>query len=124
MLNGPPAALRAIDARYPPGLLPSVMVLGVVVAFALAGLVSVGNWPEVLRVAAAATPCWLGLLALSRRQPGARIGAFVDAGAAAGIVSGLVRPTISLAVLAAGMIGAGLLPGPLHWLAIRSWSRR
>ena len=110
---------EATTDRYPAGLLPSLMVLGVVVAFALAGLASAENWPKVLRVTAAAATYCVVLLVLCRRQPDLRIGAFITAGAAAGIVSGLTRPAISLAVMAAGMLGAGLLLGPLHWLAIR-----
>lgn len=114
---------EATTQRYAAGLLPSLMVLGVVVAFALVGLASAENWPKVLRVTAAAVTYCVVLLALCRRQPDLRIGAFITAGAAAGVVSGLTRPSISLAVMAAGMLGAGLLLGPLHWLAIRSRSR-
>ena len=89
---------EATTDRYPAGLLPSLMVLGVVVAYAQAGLASAENWPKVLRVTAAAATYCVVLLVLCRRQPDLRIGAFITAGAAAGIVSGLTRPSISLAV--------------------------
>ncbi len=101
---------ETLNARYPAGLLPSLAVLGAIVAFALIGLAAVGNWPKVLRVAAAAATYALLLLSVCRGRSEPRPGAFLVAGAAAGAVSGLLRP--------------GLLLGPFHWWALRTWQRR
>ena len=87
-------------------------------------ILSAGNWPKVLRVVAAAGTYALLLLALCRGRSKARIESFIAAGAAAGAVSGLVRPSVSPAVVVAGMLGAGLLLAPLHWLALRRTAQR
>ena len=97
----------------------SLAVLGAVVAFALVGLAAAGNWPKVLRVAAAAAAYAIVLLVMRRGGAEPGLVAFVAAGAAAGAVSGLVRPAFSPAVLIAGTLGAGLLLGPLHWWSVR-----
>jgi hypothetical protein len=115
---------EATRQRYPAGLVPSLFVLGAVVAFALVGLAAAGNWPKVLRVVAAAGTYALLLLALCRGRSKARIESFIATGAAAGAVSGLVRPSVSPAVVVAGMLGAGLLLAPLHWLALRRTAQR
>jgi hypothetical protein len=47
---------RAGHGAPPVGLLPSVALLAFIVGLALVQLAWVGNWPKVLRVAAATTP--------------------------------------------------------------------
>ncbi|HEU4648721.1 MAG TPA: hypothetical protein VFS33_06640 [Gemmatimonadales bacterium] len=115
---------RTASATYAPGLLGSLALLGIIIALALAQLAWAGNWPKVLRVAAAAATYAAVLLPLCRTHVTLRPSAFIAAGAAAGAVSGLVRPTTSAALVGASVLGAALLLGPLHWWALRTWQRQ
>ena len=108
----------------PSGLRASLLVLAAIVAVALIGLGFAGNWPKVLRVALASGTYAALLLAFTRKRAEPVLGAFVAAGAAAGLVSGIVRTTTSPGVIVAGSLGAALLLGPLHWWALRTWRRQ
>jgi hypothetical protein len=100
----------------------SLVLLAAVVVFALVGLAAAGNWPKFARVSAAAGTYGIVLLGFGMRTM-PRLRLFITAGAAAGAVSGLVRPSTSLALVTAGALGAGLLLAPLHWWAVRAWQR-
>jgi hypothetical protein len=105
-------------------LLASVALLGVVVALALIGLALDGNWPKVIRVACAAATYVTILLAFASRGEGpARYWWFAAAGAAAGLVSGMLRPVPDLAPVLTGTVAAALLLGGVHWTAVRFWRR-
>ena len=103
-------------------LYASLLLLGLVVAFALAGLASDGNWPKVLRVAAAAAGYGAVLLAAGRRST-ERLPwrAFAAAGAVAGFLSGVVRPETSGSMVLAQTAAGALVLGSFHWLALGSW---
>jgi hypothetical protein len=95
-----------------------------VLAIALTGLAMDGNWPKVLRVAGAGGTYLITLLAIgTERAAPVRWRVFFAAGLAAGVVSGLLRPAVDLAIVATGALGGGLLLGSVHWLALRSWRR-
>ena len=100
----------------------SLMLLGIVVAIALAGLAAAGNWPKVVRVALAAVTYAALLVLVNRRR--IRLPAFMLSGAVAGFVSGMARPATSLLLVMASVLGAGLLLAPMHWLALVSGSSR
>jgi hypothetical protein len=105
-------------------LLASVALLGLVVALALIGLALDGNWPKVIRVACAAAAYVTILLSLaSRGAEPARYVWFAAAGAAAGLVSGMLRPVPDLAPVLTVTIAASLLLGGVHWAAVRFWRR-
>lgn len=110
---------RASTSRYPPGLVPSLILLGAIVTLALLGLAWSGNWPKVLRVVLAAAT-YIALLLLLSRARSLRLAAFMGAGAAAGAVSGMARPETTPALIAASAFGAALLIAPLHWWALRT----
>jgi len=119
-----------IDSRRR-DLLVSLAVLALVVAIALSGLALNGNWPKFLRVGAAFGAYCLVLLSFLRARgpahPDGRFAPlrwFVAAGAAAGIVSGIVRPRFDPGVLAAGTVAAAFLLGSVHYLALRAWPAR
>ena len=107
--------------RYPPGLLASLALLAVIVAVALIGLAISGNWPKVIRVAAAAATYSILLLALARGSAAAPVASFMAAGGAAGAVSGVARVSTSPMLVTASVLGATLLLAPLHWWALRTW---
>jgi hypothetical protein len=113
-----------MSPAFPAGLRASLAVLALIVAIALIGLGAAGNWPKVLRVAAAAVTYAVVLLLLSRGRAAHHPRVFVAAGAVAGAVSGLARPTTSVGLVAASMLGAALLLGPMHWWALRNWERQ
>jgi hypothetical protein len=48
---------------------------------------------------------------------------FLAAGIVAGTVSGLLHPLVHPAVVATGALGAGILLGGVHFLALRHWRR-
>jgi hypothetical protein len=112
------------EQTWPSGLATSLLLLGAVLAVALGGLMLAGNYLKVLRVALAAGAYVALLLALTRGREGLSVWRFVAAGAVAGLVSGVARTSVSFAVVAAGIAGAGLLVGPLHWWALRTWRGR
>ena len=97
----------------------SMLLLGVVVLFALVGLMADGNWPKVGRVASAGVVYALVLLWLRRKDWGAgRWWWFALAGACAGLVSALVRP-VFVALIVPAQVTGGVLFGSVHWLALR-----
>lgn len=109
-------------------LLLSLAVLGLVVVLAMLGLALNRNWPKLLRVGASFIAYCLVLLGCLRTRdtpaPAQRpvsVRGFVAAGAAAGIVSGIVRPRFDPGVLVAGTVAAAFLLGGLHYLALRAW---
>lgn len=108
-------------------LVPSLLLPGAVVLFALAGLALDGNWPKLARVATAFLAYTVVLLAA--REPGRDDGgevpfrAFAAAGAACGLVGGLVREEVQAAVVVAGTLAGSLLLGGLHYLALRGGRR-
>jgi hypothetical protein len=87
-----------MSPAFPAGLRASLAVLALIVAIALIGLGAAGNWPKVLRVAAAAVTYAVVLLLLSRGRAAHHV--------------------------AASMLGAALLLGPMHWWALRNWERQ
>ena len=103
-------------------------MIALVVALALIGLAADGNWPKVVRVALASLT-YLGVIVGASEEPlrararssGMPFTGFLAAGVAAGTVSGLLRPTVEPAVVAAGALAAGALLGGIHWLALRHW---
>lgn len=112
-----------MSTTYPIGLRSSLALLAAIVGIALIGLGAAGNWPKVLRAAAAAATYVVARLLLSRGRNTQQLHAFVAAGVVAGAVSGLARPATSAALVAASALGAGLLLGPMHWWALRSRER-
>lgn len=98
----------------------SVALLGVVVLFALSGLALEGNWPKLLRVGTAFAAYATAIMPGRRHGEPPRLSRFVLAGAAAGLISGLLRPQpMPPLFIAAQTIGAAALLGPAHWLALR-----
>jgi hypothetical protein len=108
-------------------LLMSLALLTGVVSFALAGLATDHNWPKLARVGFAFVTYAGILLAFLRyradtiRDRVAPLHWFITAGAAAGIVSGIVRPEFRFSVLIAGTIAAATLIASAHWLGLRQW---
>ena len=114
----------------PSDLRASLALLGVVLAIALTGLAADGNWPKVIRVAAAglayALVLELAMRVWTRGRPraaGTPFLPFVMAGSHAGLVSGLLRPVLDPVVIATGAVAAGTLLGGVHFLALRRWER-
>jgi hypothetical protein len=108
----------------------SLALLATIVVFALIGLATDRNWPKILRVSSAFVTYAAVLLTLLHYRRGAQavvraipFAWFIGAGAAAGLVSGLVRPEVDVAVVVAGTIGAALLLAGVHCLALRMISR-
>jgi hypothetical protein len=98
----------------------SLLVLSVIVTLALFGLALDSNWPKVLRVTLSFLGYTLCLLPLRRRHPPLPVIVFVGAGAAAGLISGVVRPDgLQLDRALALTVFAALLLGPTHWLGLR-----
>lgn len=104
----------------------SIALIAVVVVLALVGLATDGNWPKILRVGLSFL-AYAGTLEAWRRAAAARPTLpflwFASAGAAAGLVSGLVRPELHLSILLAGTVAATLLLGGVHWLGLTYWRR-
>ncbi len=120
--------LRLAAGLTPRGaVLQSLLLLGAIVGCALVGLAIQGNWPKVLRVLLAAL-AYGTILGLSLRRAttagGAPYGNFVVAGAVAGAVSGLVRPTTTLLLVLAQALSAAFLLASVHWLGVRAWQRQ
>ena len=107
----------------------SVALLIGLVVFALIGLVLQANWPKLLRVAAAAAAYLLVLLpaALKRLPPSGDAALayrlFAIAGAAAGLVSGLARPSTTVPIVVVQAVASALLLGGIHWLALHHYRR-
>ena len=111
-------------------LLFSLALISAVVVFALIGLATDRNWLKILRVSLSYATYAGILIALSRVRAASLSKAepvpyvwFVAAGAAAGIVSGVVRPEFRFDVLIAGTGAAALLLSGVHCLALRQWRK-
>jgi hypothetical protein len=113
-------------------LVLSVGIIALVVVFALVGLATDRNWPKILRVSLAFL-AYSGVLfallfallrfrghSLSSQRP-IPFYWFAFAGAAAGMVSGVVRPQFRLSILLAGTLAAAFILGSVHWFALRTW---
>jgi hypothetical protein len=98
----------------------SLALLAAVLLIALVTLALQGTWPKVLRVAAAGTAYCAVLLAAARGDP-RRYAPFAAAGAACGLVSGVVRPAVDPRVVAVQLVAGALLLGGFHWFALRTW---
>jgi membrane associated rhomboid family serine protease len=102
----------------------SVALIGAVIALALCFLVIDRNWPKLLRVALSFATYATVLLGGARTlgsdeaRP-APYWLFLVAGAAAGVMSGVVRPSIDPGVVVTGAIMLPLLFGSVHWAALR-----
>lgn len=111
----------------PSNLALSLVVMGAIVVLATIGLALDGNWPKVARVATAFLTYVVVLLAAGGAgdETGEKTPyrAFALAGGACGLVSGLVRAEVDVAVVAAGVLAGALLLGGVHWLALRGWRR-
>ncbi len=113
-----------------PALLESLLLLALVVAGALVGLALQQNWLKILRVASASLGYFTALFVAVRSPPARAKGPgvypywpFCLAGAVAGLMSAVVRPSTSLALIMVQVLGAGFLLGGVHWIALRWWSR-
>jgi hypothetical protein len=102
----------------------SLALLSFVVVIATAGLWFVdGNYAKVLRVVTAFFG-YGAVLITAQRHAAIKLPTIVPfalAGAAAGVISGLVRPDPNLLVIVYGTLGAALLLGPVHWLGVKYW---
>lgn len=102
----------------------SLSLLAFVVLVALAGLAIDGNWPKVLRVAAAFVGYGSVLSTPGLRRGTPALPVFVLAGAVAGLISGLVRPQpMPHSFVAAQVLASAAFLAPVHWLALR-YARR
>jgi hypothetical protein len=110
----------------------SLAILAVLVAGALAGIAFDRNWQKLLRVGLAFlayTAVLVAAATVSRRRPrtsrggGPPFGWYALAGGSAGLVSGLARPDRNVRVVIASAIGAAVLLGGVHRLAVGSWDR-
>ena len=110
----------------------SVALLAFVVLLALVKLGFQGNWPKVLRVSVSFTVYGAVLLSLARRSEqsgvalrGARLRWvwFSAAGAAAGVASGVLQTVFHLPTLVLATLGAALILGTVHWIAVCSARR-
>ncbi len=106
----------------------SFVVLGAVVIIALIGLAAAHNWPKLLRVALAfasyATALLVGCRPRSPNHPDPAVPywLFTAAGAIAGIVSGIVRPTILWPVVLVSVLAGAFLLSTVHWAATRRYA--
>ena len=109
-------------------LILSLVTLAIVVVIAIVGLATDRNWPKILRVGASFGAYCAVLLAFlqhgratMREQASIPLHWFTIAAAAAGIISGLVRPQFDPGVLVVGTVASALLLGGVHCLALRAW---
>lgn len=121
MLNRIPRPPRPGD------LIASLLLLGAVVLLGIAGLAMDGNWPKVARVSTSFLTYVVVLLAVAGARRSTEAGipfrAFALGGGASGLASGLVRPDVESAVVAAGIFAGAFLLGGFHWLALTQWRR-
>jgi hypothetical protein len=101
-------------------LVASLAVLGAVLVIALSALAYNGNWPKFARVLASAV-AYACVVLLASRGGRRAYWQFAVAGAAAGMVSGLVRPELQPRLIVVGALLSAVLLGGSHWLALRSW---
>src|SRR6185436_3723681 len=110
-------------------LIVSIGLLTAVIMIADVSLAVQGNWPKILRVTLAAAT-YVAILGMTLRvigrfgAPPARlpVWAFLLAGAAVGLVSGVVRPEVSAPVVIASAVLTPTLLGTFHWIALQRWS--
>lgn len=117
-------------SRAAPELIGSITLIALIVAGATVGLLFQGNWPKTVRVLAASATylgvcgvvlaCTSALRGEARRLP---YWPFWFAGAAAGLVSAVVRPTTTAYVILIQTLSAALLLGGVHWVSVRWWRR-
>ena len=106
----------------------SFVVLGAVVLIALIGLAAAHNWPKLLRIAMAfgsyATVLLGGSRLRSSSDPNAAVPywMFAVAGAIAGLVSGVVRPTILVPVVLVSVVAGAFLLSTVHWAGARRYT--
>ena len=110
-------------------LILSIGLLTAVIMIADVSLAIQGNWPKILRVTLAAAT-YVAILGMTLKLTG-RFGAppsrlpvwtFLVAGAAGGLVSGVVRPEVSAPVVIVSAVLTPTLLGTFHWIALRRWS--
>jgi hypothetical protein len=110
-------------------LILSIGLLTAVIMIADVSLAIQGNWPTILRVTLAAAT-YVAVLGATLKAAG-RFGApperlpvwaFLVAGAAGGLVSGVVRPDGSAPVIIASAVLTPTLLGTFHWIALQRWS--
>ena len=110
-------------------LLISIALLTAVICIADVSLAFQGNWPKILRITLAAAT-YVFVLGVILRGTG-RFGApparlpywvFLAAGAAAGVVSGIVRPDATVGLAVAQAVLTPLLLGTFHWVALQRWA--
>lgn len=110
-------------------LIISIGLLTAVILIADVALALQGNWPRILRVTLSAS-VYVGVLGTLLRMAG-RFGApaarlplwvFLVAGAAAGLVSGVVRTATTPALVVASAVLTPTLLGAFHWIALQRWA--
>lgn len=99
----------------------SLVLLGAVLGIAVIGLAVDGNWPKVLRVAAASCGYAATLLVLTR-QSSMRWWRFAVAGLVAGMASGMLRPDPGALPIAVDAIAATVV-ATVHWLGLAQSER-
>jgi len=119
-----------VTGRRPLEFTVSLWLLALFTALAVAGLMLDGDRQTALRLGLAAALYftvllgWILVRGPRQNDPTPVPPApFVASGCAAGLLSGLVRPGLDVAVVAVQMAGAGLLLGGVHWFAVRVWGR-
>jgi hypothetical protein len=108
--------------RSPGPLRLSLLLLTSVILLAEAGLALDRNWPKLIRVGLAAAAYITPLAIWSRSgrlQTSCPWWRFALAGALAGAVSGIARPSPVFGVVVTQLLAASLLFGTAHWLAVR-----
>ncbi len=110
-------------------LIVSIGLLTAIIMIADVSLAIQGNWPKIVRVTLGAA-AYVGALGFILKSMG-RFGAppaklpvwvFLVAGAAAGLVSGMVRPELNPSVVVASAVLTPTLLGAFHWIALQRWS--
>ena len=104
----------------------SLVIIGLIIAFALVQLGFQGNWPKVLRVSLAFLTYSTVLLCLIRwtlkaEQSSLPYHIFAVAAGAAELCSGWLRPDWRISDVLTIPLIAAVLIGGLHWLALRVW---
>ena len=110
-------------------LFVSIAVLTAVIMIADVSLALQGNWPRILRLTLSAA-VYVGVLGATLKVLGrfgapARqlpVGAFLGAGAAAGLVGALARPELSAPLVAVSAVLTPALLGTFHWVVLQRWA--
>ena len=100
----------------------SLFLLAAVLGIALIGLAVDGNWPKVLRVAAAGAVYAVTLLVIARQRAALGWWGFALAGLAAGAASGWLRPDPGVLTLAIDAFAA-MVVAMVHWLGLAQSER-